>query len=71
MHPSLESCIGNRVELVMEDGPPWYGARFEGELARPPAAAPEGSVKLTHKYAGDVILLPFQVRTVRRAKAQK
>lgn len=68
MHPSLEPFVGKRVALTMKAGPPWYGHRIVGDLER----APDGAAfKLTHKRAGDVILLPSAVGGIAEAKARE
>lgn len=71
MHPSLEAFIGNDVELVMADGPPWYGHKIVGRFEPAPDAAPEGAVKLVHKRGGDVILLPAAVHGIAKAKVRQ
>lgn len=71
MHPSLEDFIGCDVEVEMKPGHPWYGHKIVGTFEAAPASAGEGAVKLVHKRAGDVILLPAAVHGVAKAKVRQ
>jgi hypothetical protein len=67
----LEAFIGCDVEVEMKPGPPWYGHTIVGTFERAPESAGEGAVKLVHKRAGDVILLPAAVHGIGKAKVRQ